>query len=229
MAGARSHQAYKRAIGLKTSLEKLRDALAGAIAQQQAQAQVGEGQAMVPSSKKSSDSHVRIRPVSSPPSTILEEIEVLIPIFRKNASALRPRRTFCMTMQCLEERQVEMKRIVETAFVRAQKMQNQPVGGPGGPGGPGGQADQAVLVQEAAAWRQTWPHGPIFQRPTSRYAAKLGCETGLTLFTMNWAFRAKLDCWSVFPRGKTFLTARKRLGKIIWPAKPSETQTVTTP
>ncbi len=40
-------QAYKRAIGLKTSLEKLRDALAGAMAQQQA-VQSDSGPAMLP-------------------------------------------------------------------------------------------------------------------------------------------------------------------------------------
>ncbi|MBS2006655.1 MAG: hypothetical protein JST01_06420 [Cyanobacteria bacterium SZAS TMP-1] len=140
-------QAYKRAINLKNSLEKLRDALAGAIAQQQLGAPgqhyptAGDGPIMLDPARrsKSSDSHLRIRPVASPPSTILEEIEVLIPDLSENASALRSQadilHDYC---NALEERQVEMKRIVETAFVRAQKMQNQPLVGTGGPGGPAG-------------------------------------------------------------------------------------------
>jgi hypothetical protein len=127
-------QAYKRAIGLKNSLEKLRDALAGAMAQQQASQPIAE----VPGSEvlsKPRSSHTRIRPVASPPSTILEEIEVLIPDLSENASALRSQadilHDYC---NALEERQVEMKRIVETAFVRAQKMQNQaPLGNTGLP------------------------------------------------------------------------------------------------
>ena len=137
-------QAYKRAIGLKNSLEKLRDALTGAMAQQNAfngnnsvapvgQSAFGQGAANFdpnllserPVEGKPGNSHVRIRPVASPPSTILEEIEILIPDLSENASALRSQadilHDYC---NALEERQVEMKRIVETAFVRAQKIQN---------------------------------------------------------------------------------------------------------
>ncbi len=75
---------------------------------------------------RAKSSHTRIRPVAAPPSTILEEIEVLIPDLSENANALRSQadilHDYC---NALEERQVEMKRIVETAFVRARKMQGQ--------------------------------------------------------------------------------------------------------
>jgi hypothetical protein len=135
-------QAYKRAIGLKNSLEKLRDALAGAMAQQANQADSGPAMVSPSGSSKASNSHVRIRPVAAPPSTILEEIEILIPDLSENANALRSQadilNDYC---NALEERQVEMKRIVETAFVRAQKIQSQapmgasdvqgPIPGPG--------------------------------------------------------------------------------------------------
>jgi hypothetical protein len=64
-------------------------------------------------------SHVRIRPPVSPPSSILEEIEILIPDLSDNAKALRSQadilHDYCNS---LEERQVEMKRIVEGAFSR---------------------------------------------------------------------------------------------------------------
>lgn len=144
-------QAYKRAIGLKNSLEKLRDALAGAMAQQQINVspdQVNSGPIMVGGvngSSKPSNSHVRIRPVASPPSTILEEIEVLIPDLSENANALRSQadilNDYC---NALEERQVEMKRIVETAFVRAHKIQGQlPPGLEEAPGSVSGQGHLA--------------------------------------------------------------------------------------
>jgi hypothetical protein len=153
-------QAYKRAIGLKNSLEKLRDALAGAMAQQAQTTAAGQnGQAQFAPGEngnfgvigfnelgapifnealsKPSNSHVRIRPVSSPPSTILEEIETLIPDLSDNANALRSQadilHDYC---NALEERQVEMKRIVETAFVRAQKI---------GAGTPISTADPALM------------------------------------------------------------------------------------
>jgi hypothetical protein len=138
-------QAYKRAIGLKNSLEKLRDALAGAMAQQQA-SQADSGPIMVGGIggvSRPSNSHVRIRPVASPPSTILEEIEVLIPDLSENANALRSQadilNDYC---NALEERQVEMKRIVETAFVRAHKIQLQsPMGNMGESGSASGSAE----------------------------------------------------------------------------------------
>ena len=170
-------QAYKRAIGLKNSLEKLRDALTGAMAQQSTQPSMtmtpgmqaaaingsannvtpiggfapsggvssNSGPIFVDPNAKPSNSHVRIRPVSSPPSTILEEIEILIPDLSENANALRSQadilHDYC---NALEERQVEMKRIVETAFVRAQQIGagTSPLGGSSGQSG----LDQALLA-----------------------------------------------------------------------------------
>ncbi|MBU6453702.1 MAG: hypothetical protein KGS72_18120 [Cyanobacteria bacterium REEB67] len=165
-------QAYKRAIGLKNSLEKLRDALAGAMAQQASQTAAGAQSGLAhfapgengnfgvvgfneqgapifnEALSKPSNSHVRIRPVSSPPSTILEEIETLIPDLSENANALRSQadilHDYC---NALEERQVEMKRIVETAFVRAQRIGG---GAPGNPGNVGYVSDDSVTAGMSA-------------------------------------------------------------------------------
>ena len=115
-------QAYRRAIGLKQNLERLRDALAGI--QSNFNAVTPPQPGMAPGQNNSAGqqvvSHVRIRPVSSPPSSILEEIEILIPDLSDNAKALRSQadilHDYCNS---LEERQVEMKRIVEGTFNRA--------------------------------------------------------------------------------------------------------------
>jgi len=141
-------QAYRRAVGLKQNLERLRDALAGSMAANSAnsanpnssgvnmqpgrQPGVQSNFNAVPAPPPSSASnnlsnsagqqvvsHVRIRPPVSPPSSILEEIEILIPDLSDNAKALRSQadilHDYCNS---LEERQVEMKRIVEGAFNR---------------------------------------------------------------------------------------------------------------
>lgn len=163
-------QAYRRAIGLKQNLERLRDALAGGMgANNSVNNSANNGNSSIsavnmhsgvqsnfnagspppacaslsgfsPVSSNSSSvnnsgmnnsgmnnsagqqavSHVRIRPPVSPPSSILEEIEILIPDLSDNAKALRSQadilHDYCNS---LEERQVEMKRIVEGAFNRA--------------------------------------------------------------------------------------------------------------
>lgn len=153
-------QAYRRAIGLKQNLERLRDALAGTMGsnsssngnpnisavnmQPGVQSNFNAGSppsanvsasGLSPVNSNSSSmsssgmnnsagqqvvSHVRIRPPVSPPSSILEEIEILIPDLSDNAKALRSQadilHDYCNS---LEERQVEMKRIVEGAFNRA--------------------------------------------------------------------------------------------------------------
>jgi hypothetical protein len=138
-------QAYRRAIGLKQNLERLRDALAGTGAVNGNAGLNGNGNTSVsgsherhigsmapPANSASSQgqqvvSHVRIRPPSSPPSSILEEIEILIPDLSDNANALRSQATilhdYCNS---LEERQVEMKRIVEGAFSRVPTSHVQP-------------------------------------------------------------------------------------------------------
>lgn len=119
-------QAYRRAIGLKQNLERLRDALAGTM---QSNFNAPPPTPPPPASSSSASmsnsagqqvvSHVRIRPPVSPPSSILEEIEILIPDLSDNAKALRSQadilHDYCNS---LEERQVEMKRIVEGAFSR---------------------------------------------------------------------------------------------------------------
>lgn len=132
-------QAYRRAIGLKQNLERLRDALAGnpalnglngnnasngnsSMVSGSHERHIGSMSPPVSSANSQNQqvvSHVRIRPPSSPPSSILEEIEILIPDLSDNANALRSQATilhdYCNS---LEERQVEMKRIVEGAFSR---------------------------------------------------------------------------------------------------------------
>ncbi len=132
-------QAYRRAVGLKQNLERLRDALAGSMSQSgnfSVPTNSNEAANMANSNSSSSGqviSHVRIRPVVSPPSSILEEIEILIPDLSDNATALRSQANilhdYCNS---LEERQVEMKRIVEGAFaprtppIQAPQAQAQP-------------------------------------------------------------------------------------------------------
>jgi hypothetical protein len=126
-------QAYRRAIGLKQNLERLRDALAGTMQSNFNASSSSSPSASAPSSGSAPPSpaamsnsagqqvvsHVRIRPPVSPPSSILEEIEILIPDLSDNAKALRSQadilHDYCNS---LEERQVEMKRIVEGAFSR---------------------------------------------------------------------------------------------------------------
>lgn len=119
-------QAYRRAIALKEHLERLRDALAGSMAQAAGEAVNGHGAV---SAGQQAISYPRIRPPVSPPSSILEEIEVLIPDLSENARVLRSQaevlHDYCNT---LEERQVEMKRIVENAFNRAQSLKGVTTG-----------------------------------------------------------------------------------------------------
>ena len=121
-------QAYRRAIALKEHLERLRDALAGSMAQA-AEASHGKAPQGVASVGQQATSYPRIRPPVSPPSSILEEIEVLIPDLSENARVLRSQaevlHDYCNT---LEERQVEMKRIVENAFTRAQSLKAMAAG-----------------------------------------------------------------------------------------------------
>lgn len=102
-------QSYKRALGLKQALEKLRDSLAFVNnSQQAALPQAGSG-------------HMRVKSPMTPPSALLEEIEQLIPALSENATALKSQAgllsDYCTT---LEQRQQEMKRIVETAYVKGQ-------------------------------------------------------------------------------------------------------------
>jgi hypothetical protein len=64
---------------------------------------------------------VKVRPAVHPPSALLEEIEHLIPALADNADALKSQASllhdYCSV---LEQRQAEMKRIVEHAYARTQ-------------------------------------------------------------------------------------------------------------
>ena len=111
-------QAYRRAVGLKHALEKLRDALIGKV-QQSAQAQMAD----------QNGPGLRVRPPVHPQSSILEEIEELIPSLSENAKVLKDQagvlHEYCAT---LENRQVEMQRIVDNAFKQASSFggENRP-------------------------------------------------------------------------------------------------------
>jgi hypothetical protein len=63
---------------------------------------------------------------SHPPSALLEEIELLIPALNDNAVTLKSQASllndYCST---LEQRQSEMKRIVDQAYVRATRSSAQ--------------------------------------------------------------------------------------------------------
>lgn len=107
-------QAYRRALRLKHSLERLRDSL------------VGAGPAPQDSGV---DSGIRVRPPVHPPSAILEEIESLLPGLSENASVLRHQagvlHEYCST---LEQRQQEMQKIVNHAYNQASLASVRQVG-----------------------------------------------------------------------------------------------------
>lgn len=118
-------QAYKRALGLKQSLEKLKESLTGGGQDNFAPpATLGaDGTTTVNTGANNNNpgriSQVRIRPPVAPPGSILEEIESILPALSENAKNLRSQadilQDYC---GALEERQVEMRRIVENAFSR---------------------------------------------------------------------------------------------------------------
>jgi hypothetical protein len=102
---------YKRALHLKQSLEKLRDSLA-LVNANTPERQSGE-----------TSQSIKIRPAVHPPSALLEEIEQLIPALTDNAGSLKSQATllhdYCAI---LEQRQTEMKNIVENAYTKAQQI-----------------------------------------------------------------------------------------------------------
>ncbi|MBX3077334.1 hypothetical protein KF913_25710 [Candidatus Obscuribacterales bacterium] len=97
-------QAYRRSLRLKQSLEKLRDSILG-IPSGQEQSTTGGNQPL------------RVRPPAHPSSSILEEIESILPGLNENAKVLRHQagvlHDYCST---LEQRQQEMQRIVDNAY-----------------------------------------------------------------------------------------------------------------
>ena len=95
-------QAYRRAVGLKKSLEKLRDSILGLPADD---------------GSRNRNEPLRVRPPTNPSSSILDEIESLLPALNENAKVLRHQagvlHDYCAT---LENRQQEMQRIVDHAY-----------------------------------------------------------------------------------------------------------------
>jgi hypothetical protein len=109
-----AEESYRRAYSLKQALTKLRDSLLIVNAQN------------APDSIADGGGHpLKIRPAVHPPSSVLEEIEQLIPGLADNADALKTQASllhdYCTV---LEQRQVEMKRIVEVAYTRTQSAAN---------------------------------------------------------------------------------------------------------
>ena len=110
---------YKRALGLKQSLERLKDALSLATAH-------ANSNAPIPGSNglgSEADGLFKVRSQSNPPSALLEEIEELIPALTNNAVTLKSQagllNDYCSV---LEQRQAEMKSIVDQAYFRTSKM-----------------------------------------------------------------------------------------------------------
>lgn len=118
-----AEHSYKRALGLKQALEKLKESL-----------MLVNGQApeRLPLDPPPA---VRIRPPVHPPSALLEEIEELIPALTDNAKALRSQagllQDYC---QILEQRQQEMNVLVENAYTRAQQVSDRFIDMRPGPG-----------------------------------------------------------------------------------------------
>ncbi len=142
-------QAYKRAINLKQSLERLRESLVGAMPAQsvqtnrtfaEMQGDLSGQNNFAPAAPMDLDpqsvqftpvnpptqgrpSQFKIRPPVAPPGSILEEIEGLLPALSENAKNLRSQadvlQDYCAA---LEERQVEMRKIVDNAFVKSNAL-----------------------------------------------------------------------------------------------------------
>lgn len=101
-------QAYRRSLRLKQSLEKLRDSI------------LGVPSSMHDGSTSGGNQPLRVRPPAHPSSSILEEIESILPGLNENAKVLRHQagvlHDYCST---LEQRQQEMQRIVDNAYSQA--------------------------------------------------------------------------------------------------------------
>lgn len=112
---------YKRALTLKQSLERLKEAL------NLATANAGVGSSFNPALTNGlnldAEGLFKVRSQSNPPSALLEEIEELIPALTDNAVTLKSQagllNDYCSV---LEQRQAEMKSIVDQAYLRTSKM-----------------------------------------------------------------------------------------------------------
>jgi len=99
-------QSYQRALALKASLVRLKDAVAPAVAQAK--------------SAGGPDSSIKVRPPVHPPSAVLEEIESMIPDLTMSAGSLKAQagmlNDYCAI---LEQRQYEMERLTQESARRA--------------------------------------------------------------------------------------------------------------
>jgi hypothetical protein len=101
-----SQRAYNRALRLKESLEKLKEAFFFV---------EGKPGAAAAAQLNQLANSISVRPPQSPPSAVIEEIESLLPDLTNNAKILRSQaevlQTYCSQ---LEMRQTEMQQILET-------------------------------------------------------------------------------------------------------------------
>ncbi len=106
---------YQRALALKQSLERLKEALSLVGA-------AGLSQSQAPIAGRDAEGLFKTRSVH-PPSALLEEIEDLIPALTDNATTLKSQASL-LNDYCsiLEQRQSEMKRIVDQAYFRANRV-----------------------------------------------------------------------------------------------------------
>jgi len=100
--------AYRRALGLKSALERLRDSLAVV----DMHSQGGERMPAGPG--------IKMRPPVHPPSTLIGEIESLIPELTNNAQTLKSQALQLQDVcALLEHRQDEMRKILDQAYLQA--------------------------------------------------------------------------------------------------------------
>jgi hypothetical protein len=118
-----SDSSYQRALVLKQSLERLKDALNVASSKAFSKEDNPTPLALDESGLFHARSQVR------PPSALLEEIEALIPALTDNAVTLKSQagllNDYCAV---LEQRQAEMKSIVDQAYFRTNRMAQTVVG-----------------------------------------------------------------------------------------------------
>ncbi len=103
-------QSYRRALSLRSALATLKETLA--------RADLAGQEQTVPEA-----AGIKLRPPIHPPSELLAELEALIPELATDAQGLRAQAEQLQEhCRLLEERQAEMKRILDQAYLRASEL-----------------------------------------------------------------------------------------------------------